>query len=68
MDWLMSPASVLLDLPGWYLAAVLGTGFFTYYLFEVVKSQSCHGMKEKFHNLEWESNLDFLFSGQALYH
>ncbi|XP_069703018.1 phospholipase ABHD3-like [Periplaneta americana] len=37
MDWLMSPASVLLDLPGWYLAAVLGTGFFTYYLFEVVK-------------------------------
>lgn len=37
MDWLFSSLDILFDFPRWYVGAVLGTGFFTYYLREAVK-------------------------------
>jgi hypothetical protein len=37
MDWLLSSLDILFDFPRWYVGAILGTGFFTYYLHEAVK-------------------------------
>jgi hypothetical protein len=37
MDWLLTSLDVLFDFPRWYIGAILGTGFFTYYLREAVK-------------------------------
>ncbi|XP_069690269.1 phospholipase ABHD3 [Periplaneta americana] len=37
MDWILSSFDVLFDYPRWYLGAILGTGFFTYYLQHAVK-------------------------------
>ncbi|XP_023712649.1 phospholipase ABHD3 isoform X2 [Cryptotermes secundus] len=37
MDWLLTSLDILFDFPRWYIGAVLGTGFFTYYLREAVK-------------------------------
>lgn len=37
MDWIISSVDALSDVPRWYVGAILGTGFFTYYLREVVK-------------------------------
>lgn len=43
MDWLFSSLDVLFDFPRWYVGAILGTGFFTYYLHEAVKVSSLKG-------------------------
>jgi hypothetical protein len=37
MSWIISQFEVLFELSKWYFGAVLGTGFFAYYLLEVVK-------------------------------
>lgn len=37
MSWIISQVEVLFELSKWYCGAILGTGFFAYYLLEVVK-------------------------------
>lgn len=37
MDWLLSSLDALFEFPRWYVGAILGTGFLTYYLREAVK-------------------------------
>lgn len=37
MDWLFSSLDALFEFPRWYVGAILGTGFLTYYLREAVK-------------------------------
>ncbi|KDR20893.1 phospholipase ABHD3-like isoform X2 [Zootermopsis nevadensis] len=37
MNWITSPLDFLFNLSEWYVSAIIGTGFFTYYLLQVVK-------------------------------